>query len=304
MIQAELQAELARRVREAVVHYADTYEAELATYPEHLHRHFLDYRERNAKLDPGKVQLFYAPFTMSQGVYFRYDDLFGSVPWRTIVPVVVYKETAKLLMVGCDHADLDRLRLFQRGAIADPSDPVKLDELHINTDPANVFRQIPKTELGVTIFRTAQEAFDSLPEANKITEAELVRQLAALEKARDAKRLEDDKARRAQPCARCNEPIGLARAYARHLGYGTENKALQFVHLDCRKCEICGEVITGEYVYTYVTQDTQPLRTGWVTIDSGPTRVDILYYHAACAFRAGINPDNGGRRIAEDEVTP
>jgi len=211
--------ELIRRVARELEAYDNFYEAEGADYT--------DYRKRNAGLDPNKSQLFYAPFATHATVDIHYDLVFASVPWRKIIPIVVYKET------------------------------------------------------------------------HKLPRAEMERRIADAESARDVRLYGEEEERRAQPCARCQQPIG-GRAYVRHLGGLTRDRALQYIHFDCRKCASCGETITGEYVHVNVRQDTQPQAIGggsrFYSMDG---YTDKTYYHASCAYAAGVKPTNGGVRDKE-----
>ena len=194
----DIHQELSRRVAAAIQAYEDGYEAEQAEYNNELP----DFRKRNAALDAAQARLFFVPFATQKEVYFHYDDVFASIPWRSLVPVVVFKETPKLLMVGWD-SDLDRLQYRSHAKIADPGDSIDLDDLHIDPSPAFAFKQISKTELGRRIFRTAQEAFDALPAAHKLPRAEMERRVAEARKECAALLAGEDEARRAQPCAHC-----------------------------------------------------------------------------------------------------
>jgi cold shock CspA family protein len=293
-----LHQELKTRVAEAIKAYEDSYEAERAYYAEHLPGHEIpDFRKRNAGLNPANAQLFYAPEATHENVYFHYEDVFASIPWRGIVPFVVYKETPKLLMVGWD-SDLESLNHRSRVEFADPGDSIDLDELHISTSVQYAFKQIPKSELGKRIFRTAQEAFDSLPTEHKLPRVEMERKVAEAKLERNARLNGEDEERRSQPCARCRQPIGR-RDYIRHLGGLTHDKTRQYIHKDCRKCEICGELITGEYVTVDIHQDTQKQQSGNVRVFSMFSFQDRHYFHAACAYHAGIKPHSGGALNAE-----
>lgn len=112
---------------------------------------------------------------------------------------------------------------------------------------------------------------------------------------RHAYRVAEDEIRRTQPCACCQQPIGPTADYVRHLEGLTEDESQHYLHAECRRCEICDEVIAGEYVEIDVKQLLAPAIVHHVHVYSAPHYLTRVYYHATCAYHAGITPTNRGK---------
>jgi hypothetical protein len=118
--------------------------------------------------------------------------------------------------------------------------------------------------------------------------------VAETESIRRAWRTAEDMLRREQPCVRCGRPIGPTADYVPHPHTSPGDQPIQYMHASCRCCEICEEVITGDYVETDVKQLFAPVVVHGVHVYSTPKLLTRLYYHAACAYHAGLTPTTRG----------
>ena len=111
---------------------------------------------------------------------------------------------------------------------------------------------------------------------------------------RHARHVAADELRREQPCARCRRPIGPTADYVRLLDAVHADASHRYLHAACRCCELCGEVIAGDYVAVDVKQLFAPTVVGHVHVYSEPLVLERVYYHAACAYQAGLTPPTRG----------
>lgn len=296
-------------VAEAIVEYATKFDTERAGFvsrfgEDFVEKNLVDFRGRNAKLKVGDIRLLYRPVVSFKEVTYKdYEHIAAQIPWRMIQVIPVYKTTAKKLFIGREKIDSPLLRYIE-----DPGDPIDIDDMfrnRIHDEMRTPFHTVDASIEYVELFPTPEEAFETLPEAHRITRAEMESRVDEEKSKAWAKRLDWDVKNRFSTCYFCGELIGMTADYYVAMYHDTKGRV--FAHCDCRKCATCGGAIEGEYISREIVGEPIVETQGSVTIYAGRESLGLELYHPSCVKMPDDPRERRGWRQGDtryETVTP